>query len=125
MLVIGIEYDEVWHTCLMVLKDMIPEIRSSDMMGDSRWEEVERLDIVSNGDIIRDGDLVVWGEGGIWEFRPKHIGLIVNYERSLVYHVQYGGSMVEENLGMRRGYDYESFPYWPLRYYRIGRSYVY
>ena len=110
MLPLGLAQIPEQQTCLTVIKAILPEIRSPEIVGPYRWSLVEELPEVVG--LVQDGDLAVWGTYGLWEFRPKHIGLIVNYDESLVYHLT-DVTLVEPHDYMQRGSSD-----WPLRYYR-------
>ena len=57
MFPLGIKYDPPYNTCLTTIKNVLPEIRSSDIVGDTRWSLALSLPEVYE---VRNGDLLVW-----------------------------------------------------------------
>ena len=89
MLPLGIPYSSPHNTCLGVIKNLLPEIRTPDILGDSRLWNVLRLQQVSN---VQDGDLIVWAKEKVFDFQFQHIVLVVNSIEHLVYGVHYTDS---------------------------------
>ena len=82
MFPVGIKHNPPYATCLTAIKNVLPEIRSHDIIGEQRWSLVLSLPEVYE---IRNGDLLLWAKQKLYCFHPQHIALVVNTDEKFIY----------------------------------------